>query len=409
MTKFNRVEKLLIWAGIWVVTRLLIVAQVGFWNHTHGPEYQDVYVYEGWSNFIVENNALPQEETWQYPPAAAFLMLIPRIGGGSYPIKFVVLMLALDLIGLGLVTVLQKRGGSDWGVWIWLLGMPMLFALPALRFDLVPTVLMIGSLVAFHRRPLWFGALAGLGAAIKVWPIFALFGEWDRGRAWRAAAAAAVTIVIIFVVSQIAFGDQTGFLTHQGDRGLQVEAVGASPWELRELVTGTTVPIAQRYGTNEIDSDLASAVAHGLDVVALLVLVAAAVWWWMRDRRIARGREDLADPDLARDFVFTLVLLFIVISRVLSPQYLIWTVGMAAIVLSSTRTRILRPTLIVVGAIVLTAGLYQSPANFVIRNLALLVAACDASWIMIAALRERSETLPEKPETRPATTRQLEA
>jgi hypothetical protein len=252
-------------------------------------------------------------------------------------------------------------------------------------------VLAIGALVALRKRPLWFGALAGLGAAVKVWPVFALFAEWDRGRARRALAAAAVAIALSFLIAQIFFGDQTGFLSHQAGRGLQVEAVGASPWELRQLVTGTLVPTVQRYGTNEIDSGLADAVARVLDAAAFVALIAAAIWWWMRDRRIAAGRRDLEDPDLARDFVFTIVLLFIVVSRVLSPQYMIWMVGMAAIVLSSTRTRIMRPALIVVGAIVLTAGLYQSPANFVIRNLALVFAVCDAGWILVRTVRKAPE------------------
>ena len=51
-------------------------------------------------------------------------------------------------------------------------------------------VIGIAALVVIHRRPNWFGALAGLGASIKVWPIVLLLGEWDRRRLLRSAAAA---------------------------------------------------------------------------------------------------------------------------------------------------------------------------------------------------------------------------
>jgi hypothetical protein len=374
-----------IWILIWLLTRALIVAQVKFWT-PGGPEYQDVDVYHNWSNLIVGTHALPPENTWQYPPGAAFLMLIPRIGGGSFGISFVVLMLAFDLLGLWLMTRLAREEKRDVGVWIWLLAMPFLFSLPVLRFDLAPTVIAMAALLAIHRRPYWFGALAGIGGMLKVWPMFVLFGEWDRRRLLLSAGAALAAIAVIFAASEIAFSGSFRFLKNQGDRGLQIESVAASPWQLHQVITGKEPPVAQRFGTNEIASPTADALGKALDFVSFAVFAAAAFWWWLRERAIRRGRRDLTDVALSRDFVFTAVLLFVVVSRVLSPQYLIWMVGLCAIVLTSRRTRVGRPAWVVLGAIVLTAGLYQSPANFVLRNTALLVAAIDASIAMALAV-----------------------
>jgi glycosyl transferase family 87 len=396
MTLWPRL-KLPVWIGVWILTRGLIVAQVGFWDQVGGVELEDVNSFEAWSNFMAANHAMPPEETWQYPPGAAFLMLIPRIGGGDFGISFVVTMLVLDLIGFALISLLARRERHDAGVWVWLLAMPLLFTLPVLRFDMAPTVIAIAALVVIHRRPTWFGALAGLGAMVKVWPIFVLLAEWDRKRLMRSAGAALATIVAVFAIAWIALGDQTGFLSNQGDRGLQIEAVAASPWQLREVIRGTPVPTVQRFGTNEIGSDLADAVGKLLDLVAVAVLAAAAWWWWMRDRAIRRGRTDLEDSILSRDFVFTVVLLFVVVSRVLSPQFMIWLVGLAAVVLTAGRTRLARPAWVVIGAVVLTAGLYQSPANFVIRNLALLVATIEASAIMVAVVLDRHSPSEETP------------
>jgi hypothetical protein len=373
--------KIPLWIATWILTRGLIVAQVGFWL-PGGPEYQDINSYEAWSHWITSTHLLPQEETWQYPPGAAFLMLIPRIGGGSYDISFVVLMLALDLIGLWLMTRLAREERRDVGVWIWLLAMPMLFSLPVLRFDLVPTVIAMAALLIIHRRPGWFGFLAGVGGMVKVWPLFVLFGEWDRKRLLRSLAAALAAVVLIFAASELAFSESFRFLTNQGDRGLQIEAVAASPWSLRQVITGKEPPIAQRFGTNEIDSPTADALGKALDLVAVAAFVAAGFWWWLRRREIGRGRVDLTDVSLSRDFVFTVVLLFVVVSRVLSPQYMIWLVGLSAVVLTSARTHISRAAWIVVGATVLTAGLYQSPANFVMRNMALLYALVDAAVVL---------------------------
>jgi hypothetical protein len=379
--------KVPIWIAIWIVTRAFIVVQIGFWKGI-GAQYQDVYIYEGWSNYLAAAHLMPWEDTWQYPPGAAYLFLMPRIGPLDFKPSFVVLMLIVDLIGLWLMTRFARREHRDAGVWIWLLAMPLLFAWPVLRFDLVPTVIALAALLVLHRRPTWFGALIGVGASIKVWPAFVLFAEWDRRRLIRSLVVAATTVAAIFAVSWVLFGDQTTFLHNQNDRGLQIEAVGATPWQLRQLAFETQAPLVPRFGTLEIASDLADAVAKALDVAALLVLLGAAWWWWLRDRAIRRGRADLADEVLARDFVFTIVLLFMITSRVFSPQYMIWMVGLSGVVLTAGRTRLSRPAWIVIGSIILTAGFYQSPANAVIRNLALVFAAIDASWTLYRAVRD---------------------
>lgn len=66
---------------MFIVVAFFMAAQVGFWNHVTHVQLQDVNSYQGWSDFMVEHHALPIENTWQYPLGAAFLRLIPRLGG----------------------------------------------------------------------------------------------------------------------------------------------------------------------------------------------------------------------------------------------------------------------------------------------------------------------------------------
>lgn len=91
---------------------------------------------------------------------------------------------------------------------------------------------------------------------------------------------------------------------------------------------------------------------------------------------------------MSRDFVFTVVLLLVVTSRVLSPQFMIWLLGLAAVVLTAGTTRLARPAWLVLGATILSTSLFKSPENIVIRDLALLAATVDASIAMIGALRK---------------------
>jgi hypothetical protein len=390
-----------IWIGVWILTRALMVVQIGLWNHDAGSNYQDAEFYKAWSESLAHQHAMPTEEAWQYPPGAAFLMLVPRIGiglfGAAYQPSFVVTMLVVDLAGFALMALLAKRTGRDVGVWVWLLSIPLLQASPITRFDLVPTVVVMAALLVIHRRPAWFGALVGIGAAVKIWPLVALFGEWERRRLALGAAVAAAVIALTFLVAGALFGDQAAFLGNQDVRGLQKEAVGAMPWYLKQTITGREPPIVLLSGSAEIGGGMARAVAVALKWLGLLVLLAAALWWLARERAIRQGRIDLAEAAVSRDFVFAIVLLQVVVSRVLSPQYMIWLVGLAAVVLSAGTTRLRRPAWIAIGAVVLTTGIYAAPANMLIRNAALLVAAVDAAVTMLSALRgpdERGELAP---------------
>lgn len=400
LPNFNR--KVLLWVGAWVLTRAIMVIQVGFWSDL-GTNYQDVEFYKNWANTLADYHQMPDEDSWQYPPGAAFLLLIPRLGsifGAAYQPSFVVLMLLIDFAGLVVMALLARRSGRSAGVWVWLLAVPLLQANPLTRFDLAPTVLTMAALVAIHRRTAWFGAFVGAGAVLKVWPIVALFGEWDRRRLLRATGAAIAVAALTFVVAAIFFGDQSGFFSNQDVRGLQREAVAGVPWYLQWSVTAREPEIVLSNGTAELGGPVAEAVAVALKWLGLLVLLAAAAYWVGRERAIRRGRTDLADDSVSRDLVFTIVLLQVVVSRVLSPQFMIWVIGMAAVVLGSERTNVERPAWIALGAVLLTTGIYIAPANMAIRNLVLLAAAIDATVMMVRLLRAPAAE-PEKTEVPP--------
>jgi len=347
-----------LWLAVWVATRALILGEVGFWATSH-PRLEDVSNYAAWSHVLTGGGVFPGGDAWQYPPAAGLLMLIPRILPGSYGEAFVGLMLLADFIGLVLLARLGRRSGNDAGVWVWLLAMPLLGTFAVLRFDLVPTVIAIAALLVVHRRPQWFGALAGLGATVKLWPVLLLFGEWDRERLLRSVLAAVALVAVVFAATAVVFGNPASFLSHSGGRGLQEEAVATIPWQLEEIVSGNPYPRAIRFGAWEIASPTADTVATVLEWLTLAALAAAAAWWWRWRQRIRDGCEWLADTAISRDFVFTVVLLVVVTSRVLSTQYMVWLLGLAAVVLSAGTARLARPAWIVVGATALSTATFK--------------------------------------------------
>jgi hypothetical protein len=386
------VRRLWLWIGVWLGSRALIVWEIGFWAAGH-PWLQDVVNYERWALFLTGHGEFPGGNGWQYPPGAGLLMLVPRLVPVGYGEAWVGLMLVVDFAGFLLLARLARRSGKEGGVWIWLLGLPLLGVLPWLRFDLVPTVIAIGALVVIHRRPGWFGALLGLGAAIKVWPVLLLVGEWDRRRLLRSALAAVAVIVTVLLVSAIAFGNATHFLSNGGGRGLQEEAVATIPWQVGRIF-GDPYSREVHFGAWQIVAPGAATVGALLKLLTFAALVGAAACWWWRNKEIRAGRSELAEDSVSRDLIFAVVLAVIVTSPVLSPQYMVWLLGLAAVVLSAGPTRLGRPAWIVVGATALSATHFRSPEVILVRDLALLFAGAAGATTMGRLLRPRRPTKP---------------
>ena len=215
-------------------------------------------------------------------------------------------------------------------------------------------------------------------------------------------------IAVVFAVSAIAFdGDVFEFLGEQSGQGAagrigRRHARGTcARWS-----TASAPDSRSRSGAAEIVSGPADFVAGLLKWATLAVLVGAArlvARTGARDPR--RPRRTSPTPVVSRDFVFTLVLLLVIASRVLSPQYLIWLFGLAAVALTERRSRD-RPAGLdrdrgrgssppPPTATRAPGGPHPStarPFNMVFRNLALLVAAVDASSAMYLLLRRSADS-----------------
>lgn len=383
-------------AVAWIVTRALAVAGTGILPGGDPPLFEDIGYYHAVADHLARERTMPPGDMWQYPPGAAFLLLAPRALDSHYASLFMVLMLLVD----ALITVLLARralraGGSLLAPALWVLAMPGLRMLPVRRFDLVPTAFAVAALLVAERRPVLFGALVGLGTMVKAWPIALFAAVWDRRRFGLAGAATIVTCALVFAAAWWTFGSQAGFFDNQSARGLQSEAIAATPWHARLALTNEPVPEVLRSGALEIGDTTADAVAAALRWVTLAAVLAVAAWWLVRDRAIHRsGRADLARFSLGVDAAFVAVLLAVVTSRVLSPQFLIWLLGLAAVALADRSSVMRRPALTVGIAVVLTAGIYSAATILVVRNLVLVAAAIDASVLLVRALRVPSDRHP---------------
>ncbi|XIE78753.1 glycosyltransferase 87 family protein [Streptomyces sp. SBR177] len=378
---------LLALAAVWLLTRagmllLLVRDSLGI-----GGVASEVYLlYRHWYGQFAQGTFPPGDVTWQYPPGAGLVIMAP----GALPwLSYFQAFVALALLADAVVTVAlahADRARLTHGAWYWALGLPLLLHIPLARYDVQTTALAVLALLALAARPTAAhrigGALAGLGALVKVWPALALIGT-PRGRTTREAwTAAAVTAVTLLGALALLFAEPLGFLRQQGDRGVQIESLGGTGLALARAGGLWPGRVEFRYGAFEYVGPYVSTVGH----LALFLTAAAFVWlvfWRVRARRWS--------PATPLDAALAAVLLFTVTSRVISPQYLIWLLGLAAVCLTS-RATVMRPVaLLLLPAAALSAlaypvlyedvvaGTWTGLAVMTVRNALLLAAAVLAA------------------------------
>ncbi len=321
------------WAAValtWLVTRWAVLAhalaEAEPWNRT---ETGDIRFYAAWLPVLRQGRFPADDQAWQYPPGAALPMLLPDLLAGGdmtrYFYGFVSLVVLADLVTLLLLLRAAARGGSALGAWFWTLGIPLLGLICYARIDVPVTALAVAALVA--TGPILSGVLIGAGTLVKGWPILLLVGY----RRWRGTLAAGLAALAVTGFGALAawryFPGALSFLEQQRERGLEVEAVAATPLLLSRPL-GSPLTVQYRYGSWELLGpyvDTALLVCRlGLVAGGLFLLVC---WWRARWR-----------PPVLADFTLTAVLISMVTSRVLSPQYLIWAVGLAAACLTRRDT-----------------------------------------------------------------------
>ncbi|RCH68633.1 DUF2029 domain-containing protein [Streptomyces sp. SDr-06] len=292
----------------------------------------EVYVlYRHWYEQLSTGTFPFGDPTWQYPPGAAVVLLTPAL----FPFltffqAFTAVAVGCDaLIARALVRAGARPGGSAAGAWLWVGGLPLLLHLPYARYDVQVTALAVAALLTLRRRPGVGGALAGVGALVKVWPLLTLIGAPPGRGARRALLGALGSAAALLAVLALAFDHALDFARQQSSRGIQIESLGGTALQLAHLASGHPGRVVYRYGAMEFTGPHVSALA------TLSLALTGCAFCWLLFWRVRARRWTVAVPP---DAALCAVLLFTVTSRVISPQYLIWLLGLAAVCLTSRQT-----------------------------------------------------------------------
>ena len=306
----------------WIVTRLWALL-LGFEIVSYRGSsalFSDVQLYDFWaanltySYFIL----LEQDPKWQYPPLAAVIFLLAYLIAAN-TIGFVFLALIADLLIFVLLVHRGKKNSNSMPAVIWVMAPLVIGPIILGRFDVFPTLAAVFALLHVSSIKK-FGAAVAIGALLKVWPLLLLLatprGTFTRVATWFVATFGIGSLLLSFWWN----GNLLSFLSSQRSRGLQIESVGALPYQIWNAGPGN-VASAVKFGAIEIIAPGTSVVSLVLTLVGI-ALIGVIIFWR------ATGRLASAEP---ADLALTAVLISIVTSRVLSPQYMVWVFGLLAV------------------------------------------------------------------------------
>jgi hypothetical protein len=279
--------------------------------------FSDVRLYDWWAGNLADSHFPINDPMWQYPPLAAVVFLAGYLIAGN-TVGFVFLATLCDA---AIFTLLAKRGQAQSNfspAFIWMIAPLVMGPIILGRFDVFVTLAAVVALlyVAQARK---FGIAIAIGALLKVWPLLLLLAS-PKGSALKIIAWFTVTFISGSLLLSLWWSESFSFIGGQRSRGLQIESVGALPYQLWNAGPGN-ISSAFQFGAIEV-------VASGTSIVSLIVtLLGVALLGILFYWRIF-GKLDSASP---ADIALLAVLISIVTSRVLSPQYMVWVFGLLAV------------------------------------------------------------------------------
>jgi hypothetical protein len=319
---------------------LVLIPQQAFW---------DLDLYRYWMSLGLYEGQWPVlSGTWVYPVGAIVPMLVAALGGdgSGYAAVWALLVTVLDAVAL--VVLLRVRrpdrpedGPTTVGAWWWIAFLLLLGPIAMGRLDAVVAPVVVVALTLALNHPRITSALLTAAAWVKVAPgalLIAVF--FAVRRPWRSVVVPAAVVSVVVVGTVAVLGGpphMLSFLTEQDQRGLQIEAPGATPWLLVALWSPeVTRALNEPLVTWELHGPGTQGAADVLGALFFLAIGAAALLlWWRREQLGARlWSGGIVRTELLVRGAMLLTLAMIVFNKVGSPQYMGWLAPPVAVALA---------------------------------------------------------------------------
>jgi len=320
------------------------------------PNQGDLLLYFQKAEALARGGLPYRDFAFEYPPLALLSMVIPYIAWPGtmdfdvYRWTFtawqMLLLVATALVTARLADLLGRDDGpAEAHRFIRTAGQRLvvlaIVTAPSLafRFDLLPALLVAGAVLATLKGQAgWAGVLVALGGLVKVYPLVLaplLAALWlarrDRIGVVSFLAAIGFTIAAVLLPVSLIAGDAAwNFLAYQADRGLQLETVAAGFILLSSALQGAIVPFEFEFGAVHVAGPAADAYLAVQPVLFVLGPLIVAAFGYVAARAELAGLGRVRAATVCA-LALAAVTMFIVTNKVISVQYAVWLVPLAAL------------------------------------------------------------------------------
>ncbi|MBQ7621527.1 MAG: DUF2029 domain-containing protein [Candidatus Methanomethylophilaceae archaeon] len=283
----------------------------------------------------------------EYPPLSLIFFVIPRIFFSDpfgYNIGYVIMIFVITIVGLHLMrrTAESFNMNPVWAMTIYSVLIALLLEYVADRYDIIPAVMTLASFYFFinKKMPAAFIILA-LAMMTKLYPaillpiyliIYMVERDWKgfaTGTVWFLIGAAVVALPCLLIEPDLIMG----FMGYHSVRPLEIDSFAATliyPFSLFGL---TDVWIqastdAGSYGSDNLRGPLCDAVAPWLTPIMMVLIVLFILWYGQVRYGLKRVDERAFVLSAA---IFISLMIFILVGKVLSSQYIIWVIPFLAL------------------------------------------------------------------------------
>ncbi|CAD5138745.1 conserved membrane protein of unknown function [Microbacterium sp. Nx66] len=362
--------------ALWIAFLLvhLVTAWLG-WVYPSQPMGDVVLVYEPWATAAWSGGeVVGVTESWVYPQLALLPMMLaaglaapflPLLGvSGAYLIGWALLVTALDALAFAVLVGCGRVRARRTAAWFWCAALLLLGPIALYRIDAVTVPLAVVAGLWLVTRPTIAAALLTIGAWIKIWPGALLLAAVVAGRARLRMLLTAAGVTAGVVVALLLLGADTeilGFLTAQTGRGLQIEAVAATPFLWMAVTGAARIEYSYDILTFQIVAPGAEVVSTVLTPLLALAVVVVA---------LAGGVKAARGASFARLFpplALLLVTVLIALNKVGSPQFQTWLLAPVILWLVLDRRRARAAAALVLALCLLTCLVYPLSYDGLLR------------------------------------------
>jgi hypothetical protein len=312
------------------------------WGALHLPPFDryqivDTPVYQEYGEAMAAGEVPYRDFELEYPPGALPVFWLPTLGPAEHYdsiFEAVMWICAAALLAL-VVRTAATLGDSPQRLLAVAVGVavfPLALGTVVLtRYDLWPAALAAAALAAVLAGRERLGlAVLGVAVAAKIYPLVLLppllvYVARTRGRREAAIGLGTFGVALALVVVPFAVVAPEGLVDsveRQLDRPLQIESLGSSVLLAGHQLGLYDPSVVSSHGSQNLTGPLPDALATAQTVLQAAALV--AVWLLF-----ARGP---ATPARLVAACAASVAVFVAFGKVLSPQFLIWLVPVAALV-----------------------------------------------------------------------------